>query len=463
MCETVTEKTISASYDVPEYAWEKADAVLKKLARKAKKISSFPISWDVGEVFEKALPTSRRDPVTREVVKVKVPFRTYSLTGRAPSLEGWSFVATVTPSEASGASGANFVMSIPGWDGDPVPSEYRSCELRCDHCNTLRRRKDSFAVQDRESGEWKLVGRNCLADFLGGKDPHEVLAVLEAWNMFISTIGGVGEFDEDDYFSAGAAGGYLAFELPYFLSFVAFYIRVDGWLSRTEKRRDDYGELGPATADSAWDLAVPSRSPQAQAWQREEKARVSDADRAEANKALEWALAEFTFENADNDYQHNVAVALAEGFVTHKSAGLLASVVPGYARHVERELTKKAEAKGRLNEHFGELEVQKEITRGTNKGQFKTVKPRYELELEVIALFHRESDFGTTAIVKMLDAEGRQFVWFGSESSRPDYVDRGAKFTATWSVKKHSEFKGVKETVLTRPTFKPVEVAEDES
>lgn len=159
--------------------------------------------------------------------------------------------------------------------------------------------------------------------------------------------------------------------------------------------------------------------------------------------------------SALNDFGHNLALALAEGSVTHKTSGLVAAIYPCYARHLEREIERKRQAE-RKNEWFGEIETETMVTRGKNKGTTKKTKPRYELELTVLKITYRESDYGTTAIHKMLDSEGRTFTWFGSTDLRDEKenkdVREGTTFTATWSVKKHSEYKGFKETILTRPS-----------
>jgi hypothetical protein len=448
MSEVATEtKTLRAEYEVPETAWEKAEEKLAKLARKAKKLASFPITWEVTEEFTKFHETSKIDHTTGKRVKVEVAYRRYVLTGTAPAVAGWEFVATVTPSESGKG---NFVNGVPGYEGDPVPHEYRDCDLRCDHCNTIRRRKDSFAVHELETGSWKLVGRNCLADFLGGRDPHEVLNALSAWYDLTGSFGSL-DLDEDAYFGGGS-GGLWRFNPEEFLSYTAFYIRTDGWVSRSAKYDDTFNELGAATADSAWSLITPAFDPKEARWKREERERVSDGDKKKAADALVWGTEKFVDGEARSDYEHNLGLALSEESVTHKTSGLVASLLVVFEKHLEREVERKAKAT-RKNEWFGETEVEKEITRGKNKGKTKKVKPRYELELTVLRINYFESDFGTRAFVKMLDAEGRSFTWKTAEANVPEDLTAGTKFTATWSVVKHDTWKEWKETYVNRPAF----------
>lgn len=63
-----------------------------------------------------------------------------------------------------------------------------------------------------------------------------------------------------------------------------------------------------------------------------------------------------------------------------------------------------------------------------------------------MAVYEKPGDWGTTFITKLRDADGNVFKWFGSYD-----LGRDAVVDATWTVKNHDEFKGVKETVVTRP------------
>lgn len=55
-------------------------------------------------------------------------------------------------------------------------------------------------------------------------------------------------------------------------------------------------------------------------------------------------------------------------------------------------------------------------------------------------------DYGAGLIVKMTDANGNAFKWVTNKE-----VEEGEVLQAMWKVKKHEEYRGVKETVLTRP------------
>ncbi len=75
------------------------------------------------------------------------------------------------------------------------------------------------------------------------------------------------------------------------------------------------------------------------------------------------------------------------------------------------------------------------------------VKDRIEFEAEVIGVYGTEGYYGHTDIVKFKDARGNYFTWFAS-----DYTNLacGDRMSIKGTVKKHDQFRGIKQTVLTR-------------
>lgn len=95
-----------------------------------------------------------------------------TVTGNAPVLNGWKFIGTVEAVE-----GSTVLRSIPG---EAIPESYRNANpCNCDHCNINRRRNSTFIVQ-HESGEFKQVGRQCIADFLGHASPEQIVAYAQS-------------------------------------------------------------------------------------------------------------------------------------------------------------------------------------------------------------------------------------------------------------------------------------------
>jgi hypothetical protein len=62
---------------------------------------------------------------------------------------------------------------------------------------------------------------------------------------------------------------------------------------------------------------------------------------------------------------------------------------------------------------------------------------------------YHESDYGTSVRLNMRDAEGNVYVTFGSGSSLWD-AEVDTEVTIKGSIKKLDEFRGIKQTILTR-------------
>jgi hypothetical protein len=85
------------------------------------------------------------------------------------------------------------------------------------------------------------------------------------------------------------------------------------------------------------------------------------------------------------------------------------------------------------------------------------VKERIDFEAEVVGVFGTEGHWGHTDIIKLRDTGGNLFTWFASVHTG---VERGARVAVRGTVKKHGEFKGTKETVLTRCVVTTIEERE---
>ena len=58
-----------------------------------------------------------------------------------------------------------------------------------------------------------------------------------------------------------------------------------------------------------------------------------------------------------------------------------------------------------------------------------------------------EGAFGTSGIHKLVDSQGNALTWFASGG---DWLKEGESYTVACTVKEHGEFRGVKQTVVSR-------------
>lgn len=401
---------------------------LEKLNRRAAKLSMASIQTRVLGMVQAQYGADGR---LRSPTKYEV-----EVTGLAPKLPGWEFVGTLEHTPAG-----NVMRILPG---RVVPESYRTAPPACDHCKTSRRRKDTYLVRS-DAGELKQVARSCIRDFLGHVSPEHI-----AW---LATL--LRDFDRLQG-ETGSGGGKLTFAVQDIVELAAASVRQFGWVSRaasqayTEKS-EGRGQLR-ATVDRVWFELDPS--PEARK-QRDKLGPadlicVTPEDRKLADVALTWAR---TLTPTD-DYLHNLKVIAHKPYVEFRGrdGGLLASLVSAYQREVlkqvqERDSRAARAFLGALSNYQGQVGARADWT--------LTLRKRIILG---------GNDFGTHADAALYlycfaDATGNEFTWVTAKTgqsvvkhSRTTVIPfvEGRRYTVRGTVKEHREYRGVKQTSLTR-------------
>ena len=83
--------------------------------------------------------------IMKEVGEAGVPRRFFeiSMDGVAPKLPGWTFLGTLEHTDHG-----NILRSVPGSE---IPESYRNAPRKCDHCQKVRNRKDTYVVRNEEA------------------------------------------------------------------------------------------------------------------------------------------------------------------------------------------------------------------------------------------------------------------------------------------------------------------------
>jgi hypothetical protein len=418
------------TYQIPASNYAAFEKKLKSLTKKAKKLNlplpTFKVLGNEVVEFSQTVPSGDTEKFAVEVVNVEV-------TGEAVAVDGWTFVATLTP---LGDDGQTLVSTSPFYEGT-VPESFRTADpARCDHCGFSRRRKDVFLLE-RDS-DFMQVGRQCLRDFLGGTDP-QVLAMQAEYMDLLSRFS---DLDED-----GEGFGYSksAYPIITFLAHVIAAIEVDGWFSRAAADRLSMEQGVPYK--STGDLANEVMTASVEAQQYIDKRLFPVSRHFEAARELiEWAKEHFSSQKRLNDYQYNLSVSVATDWVHPRTLGLLASL-PNYR---ERQVTREREAAQKKSEavsvHLG------------------TPKQRIPMRVRLERCIAHEGAYGTTYIqtFRTLEGyrlpEGAEVTWFGSSRVRTGTHDNGCykhlevgeEALVLVTVKKHDQYQGVKQTVVNR-------------
>lgn len=145
------------------------------------------------------------------------------------------------------------------------------------------------------------------------------------------------------------------------------------------------------------------------------------------SKALEWVLSQ----DETNNYMHNLKTICSLPYVRQKNFGILASLFPSYNRELAYQAKKEAEVKANA------AEVKSEYV--------GAIKDRITVEVKsVTCVTSWGTDFGITRIYKIIGTDGNVYMW-----KTGNLIEDTIK-TITGTVKAHNEFRGIKQTELTR-------------
>jgi hypothetical protein len=199
-----------------------------------------------------------------------------------------------------------------------------------------------------------------------------------------------------------------------------------GWVSKGEAYESE-GQK-EATATHVWDILARPQDKYVAEMIREHNLIAEERDGILADRALEWGRALATTER---DYLYNLGVMARRQVVDYKSAGMVASMIGAYQRHLDR-LEKARQAAVRTPAtHVG--------TEGVREGfPALTVKGTRSFE----------SDFGVRTLVRFQDSNGNVLVWWTGDP--PDWVEENATVDVTATVKSHDHYNGFPQTVVTR-------------
>lgn len=331
---------------------------------------------------------------------------------------GWAFVGTIDHREAG-----NVIRTISS--KYEVPKKYETCGPTCEHCNKIRSRKDTYLVYNEESHEFKQVGKSCLTEYTSGLDAEEV-----AWFVQIY-----------DALEAGSSYGGSSYtrwiKLEPVLRYAFECVKHFGYEKSSE---DEWGTIPRRTTRqrvSDYKAVIERRT----AYYPQRKIDELQAEMDEvgfnpessyavetAQAARAWILAQ----EPDNQYLKNLKVICAEDYIQPRDFGFVVSLPAAYNRYLANEEYKEKVAKQREAESVSEFQG--------------AVGDRLTIQVaSATCVTSFESAFGTTWLYKFSDSNDNIYIWYASKC-----IDQDEISTLVGTVKDHSVYNGVKQTVLTR-------------
>lgn len=394
-------------------------AKIEKLNRRAARLRVPPIVLNVEKEYYVAMKKHEHDEDPRQE-----KYFTVKVAGSAPQVAGYQFMATIQHKDAG-----NIIRTVPGQENNEnIRDFYEARPDYCDHCHKRRNRIDTFIVKGQD-GRLRQIGRNCLADFLGGQDPKQIL-----WYFSLRDLVGRAVSDADEETERRGRRGELGASPTRVLSAAAAIIRTYGYVKASEANEE--GGREPTSRKVRWamfDRHIGSQLPPKAKEQLKELLKVADhptpADEELVKKATEWFNSLPQEEKDRSEFFHNIDVLLRSEAVSPRDVGFVGAIFPAYHRAMNQ--------------------AKEQASQGTKKNEFAgTVGQKLApTQVIVVATQNIQSQFGVTQLCRMEDAEGRLFVWFNSGKGR---LEQGQHLTIAGTIKKHDEFKGRKQTVLTR-------------
>lgn len=409
-------KPIDVILEVPEFRLPAFLKQVERLTKRAERLGLEPIKAEFMGKARKTIKVGRGsgDPIELSSVRgisgaTNAAFvftaHSYRITGKPPVLNAWRFRASINHSEHSRPI---IRSTLP-----EIPKHYRTATTYCEHCNTNRDRNDVYLLQNSLSGKWMQVGRSCLRLFTQIDDAEKAISEYVNALQFLAEYSD--EYDPESEGGYGGAGAAAVDLLP-FVRVVAYLTEKYGYTNR--QRAETEGLL--STADEAMG-AIRSRS---------------DADRrlfdvatkdpgtlTRAQAAIEWAK---NLPDDGSDYEHNLKIIAEDGlFNAVREAGYAASLYATFKRTQEQQAQREAVTNEWLDAKQGD-----KLT---------------GYKLHTVSVRAIEGNYGITYLHVFRDDAGRQFKWFGSKQ-----IDQKQGFPATFTVKGFDEYKGIKQTVITR-------------
>jgi len=388
----------------------------------------------------------------------------------------------------------NLLKAAPG---QQIPIEMVNMEKsECDHCHKNIYRKKTVFIKKIKDGSIIKVGGTCIKNYLG-YDYEKVLSYLTDISFLDKRWGESGGGWSEDY-EGGGRGGWVEAEatIKETIRYYIWWYKNRGYISKTTaekiniKKREEWkiqnpdadpylsdtGKMTISTGDSVkGDVGYANEPPsRIGKYAAEEWNRWEDFCSNVYNPRLETisendphirAFIEFIEANKDNNFLFNVSNMIKQGTVKVRLLNYITGGLSFYfGRLFAEEQKRKAET--RVNEP--EQKTSEWVGKIGEKSKF--------VNLEIVHIGGFETQFGWSNVYRLKDENGNIYTKFGVigpqfvvkkknnnvPTEEPDkqeiedmknYSDGlvvGDVVSATADVKDHTEYKGVKQTVLGR-------------
>lgn len=387
------------TYEIPVENMDLAQKRIDSLNKAAKKIGMPEITLTITKRFMKKISCG--------VFKSQdIPCFEVILSGSQPKYDGWEFLGLIRHLESG-----NILNSFPD---KTISENYRTSDTHCDHCQKKRQRNETFIVRHEDGREFK-VGRSCLRDFLGHRDPHFILKIAELM-MWLSV-------KATDYDAGRERSDKLPLDILVYLECVVAHVDQSGFKSKSHVGTPtSLAALASMHANSGHEKEI-------------HKIEITPSVQQKARDILDFMRGPIADLPAfgGNTYLINLHTIMKLEWITMKEIGLVSSSVAFYYKHLGQELYKK-KAEKLETFHVG------------------TPKQRMDGNLTVVDVhnYFDENRMADYYIIKFVDGQGHRFTWFTNESRG---LVVGDSLEARFTVVRHAEYRGTKSTQINRVSW----------
>lgn len=298
-----------------------------------------------------------------------------------------------------------------------IPERFKNTENVCEHCNSKRQRNNLYVIHNTETDEWKQVGGSCLKLYTGGLSMEYVVAFMD----------GITELEEFDGIVGSGKSYYNVTEV---LSYAVEVIAKTGYFNSQSSLPTKY--LVSTLMHNSLNRAIERINEEFKSAKLNVRVDTNDFHNENTEATVEEIIKYYKNLEDDSEFIHNIKVMLNEGYVLSKNFGFLCYLPEGYAKYIQKEIERAKKIEVEKSEYFGEVG--------------KRYKDKEILSVNQIAAW--ENQFGVTHIYKIVLVDGNVLTW---KSSNGLYLENGEVFDKiTFTVKGHNEYKGQKQTEVTR-------------
>lgn len=415
--EQPTEAAAYGTYDIAFNNYQYFEEALAKVNKKAEKYGVPPLKIKSKEKIEILKSDGNGDIAGNK----KILVWRVQLEGQPVKINGWEFLASL---EHSGGNN-NVIRFVPGMEDKRVRTYLNASDKNCDFCHSQRDRNNTYLVKNIESGDLKQVGGQCLQKYIG--DQARKLAKF-AFSM--SSI--IDELSGDGDNEGGGGGGRSNPTVDARTALAAAFIAIEGHGYTPKSAQDKIptvSYVGCGLFGWCGDELKKKYKEMFDLMQKPTETYLKQAD-----YLIKW-FHDLPEDKKSSPYMISVESVVSADMVTSRSLGLIVSLPATYHRFMNG-IKERTQEKPSL--HMGAV-----------GGKIPSTKAK------CVYAQYFDGNYGRYQIVKLIDDLGNVYTWFNTSKNA---LEKDITYQIVGTVKKHDEYQGKKQTVLTR--VKATEVPE---